>query len=233
MEETVFLNTLKRIRWITDRDELTKVATTTLKLLLRRPSDQELLATLLTQIDAITSQLPPGGAANQRSAAVRQAAVRCVVLLQSAKHGRLTRRESDQVQARRRRRRVHVVLAATVATGALYAVLLRPAHKTPMSPSEIAEQMAEALRNSPLGVSQRGDIRIHATPSHIIVTIERLSTEDCITAAEKIQSKIPTQATLMINDTEVGRSTPEKLVRLCVAAKESSLTVTRADYRKR
>jgi hypothetical protein len=229
MDEIIFLKTLKRIRWITDRDDLTEAVTSTLKLLLRRPGDKQLLSNLLGQVKVITGQLPTGGTASRRTPAVRQAALRCIVLLQSAKHGRLTRGESEELRNRRQRGRLKVLLVASLATCALYLLWLLPDRKLTSSGSEIADQMADALHSSPLGVSQRGDVKVRATREHITVSVDRLSPEDCVTAAEKIQPKITSLATLFINDIEVGRSTHDKLIRLCGATKDASLTITRME----
>src|SRR5271168_3054640 len=104
MDERVFHETLKKIRWSTNRDDLTVATNTALQLLLRRPTDQQLLSSLLAQVAKVTGSLSSAKSGAQ-SAAVRQAAVRCVVLLQSAKHGRLNRSQNIELQQQRRARR--------------------------------------------------------------------------------------------------------------------------------
>jgi methionine synthase I (cobalamin-dependent) len=118
LDEQVFHTTLKRIRWSTDPADLASATRATLQLLLRRPVDAILLETLLSQLAAITASLPAG---TQQSSSIRQAAVRCVALLQSAKHGRLTRAETEEL-SRRRHRRVMLVMASLAATAMIYLI---------------------------------------------------------------------------------------------------------------
>lgn len=116
LDERLFHQALGRIRWSTDRDDLADATRTTLGLLLRRPADQALLTSLLSQAETIVL----------RHAEVRQAAVRCVVLLQSAKRGRLTRAEQDARAARRRQRRVLLLMGAAAAAACCVVVLRQP-----------------------------------------------------------------------------------------------------------
>ena len=233
MDEQVFLETLKRIRWSTNRDDLVSATRTTLQLLLRRPNDQPLLASLLAQADSITGSVPTGGDSAQRAAAIRQAAVRCVVLLQSAKRGRLSRAQSDELAQSRRHRRVIVFLAAAVATAALYLVMLRPdLLKQPVRSAtgeEVAATIQAAFQSSRLGLTKRGDVTIRATHEHTIVTAERLSPDDCVMVAQRVKS----MGALMINNTDVGRPSDEKLTKLCHTMHDASLTITQTEYRKK
>jgi hypothetical protein len=107
MDEQVFLQTLKKIRWSTNRADLAIATSTALGLLLRRPADHQLLASLLAQVDKIIGS----------NGSARQAAVRCVVLLQSAKQGRLSR--SQHKKQTRQRQIMLLIPAATIAV-ALY-----------------------------------------------------------------------------------------------------------------
>ena len=114
LDELLFHEALGRIRWSTDRDDLAAATRTTLGLLLRRPGDQPLLNSLLYQTNIIVV----------RHAEVRQAAVRCVVLLQSAKRGRLIRAQQDARDARKRRRRIMLLMGAATAAAACCVVVL-------------------------------------------------------------------------------------------------------------
>ena len=229
MDEQVFLATLKRIRWSTNREDLATATRTTLQLLLRRPSDRHLLDELLRQVNIITNQLPARGG-ERHAAAIRQAAVRCVVLLQSAKRGRLTRAQNEDMQAQKRHRRVMFVLAAAVAGAAVYLVLYMPQLTSgALSGAEIADAMENALKHSRLGLTRHGDITVRATHEHVIVTAERMTPEDCVIAAQKIKGL----GSLTINDVEVGRPNDEKLIKMCNQMHDASLSLTNTEYRKR
>jgi hypothetical protein len=229
VDEQVFHATLKRIRWSTNREDLAAATRTTLQLLLRRPGDRQLLSELLAQVDVITSQLPARGGERQ-AAAIRQAAVRCVVLLQSAKRGRLTRAQNDELQTHRRHRRVMVLLAAAVATAAIYLVIFMPQLTgSARGGAEIAAAMENALKHSRLGLTRNGDITVRATHEHTIVTAERISPEDCVIAAQRIKS----MGSLAINDVDVGRPNDDKLAKMCHQMNDATLSVTNTEYRKR
>ena len=227
MDEQVFHEKLKQIRWSTDRDDLAQATRTTLQLLLRRPGDQKLLNTLLGQLDGITRSLPAGGGEKQ-SGQIRQAAVRCVVLLQSAKKGRLTRAQQNDKDERRRHRRVQILVAATVATAALYLVLL-PHHYTFLPGDRTtAEAIQDVLKSNRLGLTKRDNITVRATHEHTIVTAERLTPDDCIAAAREIQK----MGDLSINDTAVGKPNETKFNSLCHQMGDATLTITVNQYRK-
>lgn len=227
LDEQIFHETLKKIRWSTNRDELATATRTTLQLLLRRPTDEQLLAKLLAQADAITRGLSSGKGAAQ-AAQIRQAAVRCVVLLQSAKRGRLSRPQQDDLDERRRHRRVLILVAATAATVAFY-LFIMPQRNIVSSGHEMATVIADALKTTRLGLTKRDNVTIRATHEHTIVTAERLTPEDCLTAAMEVQ----TMGDLAINDTNVGHPNRERLSKLCSQMGDATLTVTVNQYRKR
>ena len=114
LDEQLFHEALGRIRWSTDRTDLADATRTTLGLLLRRPGDQALLTSLLAQADSVFL----------RNAEVRKAAVRCVVLLQSAKRGRLSRAQEAAREARKRRRRLMLLMGAAATAAACCGVVL-------------------------------------------------------------------------------------------------------------
>lgn len=227
MDEQVFHETLKKIRWSTNREELASATRTTLQLLLRRPTDQQLLASLLNQVDSITRGLS-SGKAPQNAAQIRQAAVRCVVLLQSAKRGRLSRSQSDDLSERRRHRRVLILVAATAATAAFY-LFLMPQRNNVSTGHDIAAAIEDALHTTRLGLTKRDNVTIRATHEHTIVTAERLTPEDCFTAAMEVQK----MGDLTINDTSVGKPNETKLTKLCHQMGDATLTVTVNQFRKR
>jgi len=113
MDEQTFQELLKRVRSSATRDDLAAAIQKSLKSVLRQPADQELLQSLLTQADALTQSLPDsrGGA---QSPEVRQAAVRCVVLLETAQKGRPLKKN----------RRILILVAVTAAVAGLYMFLL-------------------------------------------------------------------------------------------------------------
>jgi len=227
LDEQVFHETLKKIRWSTNRDDLASATRTTLQLLLRRPIDEKLLATLLSQLDGIVRGLSPTQGTKQ-SAQIRQAAVRCVVLLQSAKKGRLSRAQQDDDKERARHRRVMILVAATAATAAFYLFLMPKRNLMPPG-HDVATAVEEALKTTRLGLTKRDNITIRATHDHTIVTAERLTPEDCIAAAREVQ----TMGDLSINDTAVGRPNDSKFNTLCRQMGDATLTVTINQYRKR
>ncbi len=113
MNDQKFRKTLEAIRSSSNRDDLATATRTNLKLLLAHPSDQKLLESLLAQADTITSRLPAG----EQPAEIRQAAVRCTVLLESAK-------KAGAGKPVPRNRRMLILALAATAVAALYAVLL-------------------------------------------------------------------------------------------------------------
>jgi len=227
LDERVFHETLKKIRWSTNRDELAAATRTTLQLLLRRPTDQKLLNSFLAQVDGITRGLSPGKSP-QESAQIRQAAVRCVVVLQSAKRGRLTRADQDEEDEKRRHRRVLILVAATAATAAFY-LFLMPQRNTAVPGHDVAAAIEDALKTARLGLTKHDNVTVRATHEHTIVTAERLTPENCLAAALEVQN----MGDLSINDTEVGRPSETKLTKLCHQMGDATLTVTVSQYRKR
>ncbi len=227
LDEQVFHEKLKKIRWSTNRDDLASATRTTLPLLLRRPGDQKLLNSLLSQLDGIVRGLP-ASKADMQNAQIRQAAVRCVVLLQSAKRGRLTRAQQSDTDERNKHRRVVILVAATAATAALYLFLMP--HRNLLHPGDrtIAEAIQDAIKNNRLGLTRRDNITIRATHEHTIVTAERLTPEDCVAAAREIQK----MGDLTINDTAVGKPNDSKFNALCRQLGDATLTVTVNQYRK-
>jgi hypothetical protein len=112
MDEQTFQESLKRVRSSATRDDLAATTQKSLKSLLRQPADQELLQSLLAQADTLTRNLPDnrGG----QSPEVRQAAVRCVLLLETAQKGRPLKKN----------RRFLILLGTAAAVGAFYIFLL-------------------------------------------------------------------------------------------------------------
>ena len=114
MDEQSFQESLKRIRTSATRDDLVAATQKSLRSLLRQPADQELLQSLLAQADSLTRSLPDGRGGAQ-SPEVRQAAVRCVVLLERAQKGRPLKKN----------RRVLILAVVAAAVVGLYIFLLR------------------------------------------------------------------------------------------------------------
>lgn len=227
MDEQVFQETLKKIRWSTNRDDLASATRTTLQLLLRRPGDEKLLDSLLSQLDGIVRSLSATKGTKQ-SGEIRQAAVRCVVLLQSAKRGRLSRAQQEDRNERARHRRVLILVAATAATAAFY-LFLMPQRNISQPGHDVAAAIQEAMKTTRLGLTRRDNITIRATHEHTIITAERLTPEDCVSAAREVQA----MGDLAINDTTVGRPNDGKLDTLCHQMGDATLTVTVNQYRKR
>jgi hypothetical protein len=227
LDEKVFHATLKKIRWSTNRDDLASATRTTLQLLLRRPTDQKLLNSLFSQLDSIVGRLSSGKGDNQ-SAEIRQAAVRCVVLLQSAKRGRLTRSQQNDLTEKGRHRRMLILLVATAATVAFYFFLI-PQRNTVQPGHAVAAAIQDALKTTRLGLTRRDNVTIRATHDHTVVTAERLTPDDCIAAAREVQ----TMGEISINDTAVGRPNDSKFNTLCSQMGDATLTVTVNQYRKR
>ena len=227
MDEQVFHLTLRKIRWSTSPSELAAATRTTLHLMLRRPSDQQLLDRLLSQTSLITDQITLASAGHGQGAAVRQAAIRCVALLQAAKAGRLSRREHQELHRRRRQRRVAILTTATAAASALYLILLLP-HAGEEPGRVVAHRIAGALQGFGPGPDRRGDITIRHTGENIIVTAERLAPEDCVAAAAEVQSV----GVLKINDTTLELPSPAALASLCHQMADARLTVILSQYGK-
>jgi hypothetical protein len=227
LDEQVFLETLKKIRWSTNRDDLASATRTTLQLLLRRPGDEKLLNSLLSQLDGIIRGLSATRGSKQ-TAEIRQAAVRCVVLLQSAKRGRLSRAQQDDQKQRAKHRRVLILIAATAATAAFY-LFLMPQRNMARPGHDVAAAIEEAMKTTRLGLTRRDNITIRATHEHTIITAERLTPEDCVAAAREVQA----MGDLAINDTAIGRPNDSKFDTLCHQMGDATLTITVNQYRKR
>jgi hypothetical protein len=227
LDERVFQATLKKIRWSTNRDDLASATRATLQLLLRRPTDEKLLNSLLSQLEGIVRGLSATKGTKQ-TAEIRQAAVRCVVLLQSAKRGRLSRSQQDDQQERAKHRRVVILVAATAATAAFY-LFLMPQRNIAQPGHAIAAAIEEAMKTTRLGLTRHDNITIRATHEHTIVTAERLTPEDCMAAAHEVQA----MGELAINDTVIGRPTDSKFDTLCHQMGDATLTITVNQYRKR
>lgn len=116
MNEKSLQKLIERIRKSKSRDELSSAVQAALKQCLRQPGDQQLLASLLAQAQSITNPLP-AGAYDQQPPEIRQAAVRCAVLLDSVKG-----RNPDTSWFKDRR--VRIVAAAAAAVIIFYLVLL-------------------------------------------------------------------------------------------------------------
>ena len=226
MDEQIFHEKLKKIRWSTNREDLAQATRTTLQLLLRRPGDQKLLSGLLSQLDGIIRSLPAGGGDTQ-SAQIRQAAVRCVVLLQSAKKGRLTRAQQKEKDDRWRHRRIPILVATAVGVAAFYLVLMPHRNFMPQAKS-VGAAIQDALSHNRLGLTRHDNITVRATHEHTIVTAERLTPEDCISAAKEIQK----MGDLTINDTDVGKPNETKFNTLCRKLGDATLTITVNHYRE-
>jgi len=116
MSEKNLQNSIMRIRKAKGRDELSSAVQAALKQCLRQPGDQKLLASLLAQAESITAPLPPG-VHDQQPPEIRQAAVRCALLLDSLKG-----RKPDAGWFKDRR--IIVVAGAAFAVIIFYVVLL-------------------------------------------------------------------------------------------------------------
>jgi hypothetical protein len=109
MDEQTFQEAVKRVRASTTRDELASAIQTSLKSLLRKPEDRDLLQSLLSQADSLTKRLPDNDGGQ-----IRQAAVRCVVLLETAAKDRPLKKS----------RRIPILIGTAAAVGLLYILLL-------------------------------------------------------------------------------------------------------------
>lgn len=112
MDEQTFQDLLKRVRSSPTRDDLAAATQKALKLLLRQPADQDLLQSLLAQADALTRNLPDSR--GEQTPGIRQAAVRCVVLLERAQKGRPLKKN----------RRILILAAVAAAVVVFYILLL-------------------------------------------------------------------------------------------------------------
>jgi ribosomal protein S9 len=227
LDEQIFHEKLKKIRWSTDRDELVSAMQATLRLMLRRPTDEALLANLMAQADRITGGLPKGGGQAQ-AAAVRQAAIRCVVLLQKAKKERLSRVDDTARLEARRSRRLKIIGVLAIATIALYLFLLFP-QKDAAPGIDVAKKVEAALHSSRLGLSRRGDIVIRATKDHTIVTVERMTPEECLVVANDVQNL----GDLAINNNPAFHASGDTLKKMCSETADATLAVTLHNYRKK
>lgn len=112
MGDGAFQEWLKRVRQSPSRSELASAIQAGLKALLQQPGDRELLQSLLAQADALTRRLPDN--TGDQTPEVRQAAVRCVVLLETAQKGRQKKKDLW----------IPILLAVAAAVAVFYALLL-------------------------------------------------------------------------------------------------------------
>ncbi len=83
MDEKAFQKVLKKVRDSASRDELANAVLSGLQLTLPRPENGQLLADLQTKAANIIKNITAGDAKTQ-SAEIRQATIRCIVLLETA-----------------------------------------------------------------------------------------------------------------------------------------------------
>ena len=122
MEERTFQGALEKLRQSASRDELSDGMVSTLNSLLSHPDDLPLLNKLVAQTASITNNLPAGRGGAQ-SAALRQAAVRCVVILETAK--RRAKQDGGATKGMsKEKRRLIIIAASALATSVLYFLLL-------------------------------------------------------------------------------------------------------------
>ncbi|SRR5579859_4385923 len=85
MNERSFKRAVKRVRGSNSGEELASSVHAALVKMLGQPENRELLASLTAQAEAITGRLPKSASGKQQTGEIRQAAVRCVLLLESAR----------------------------------------------------------------------------------------------------------------------------------------------------
>ncbi len=113
MDDETFQDALKRVRSSPTRNDLSAAIQSSLKTLLRKPEDRELLQSLVAQADALTRRLP--NSTGEQTPEVRQAAVRCVVLLETARKGRPAKKNY----------RIPILIVVAAAVVGFYIFLLR------------------------------------------------------------------------------------------------------------
>jgi len=86
MKERAFQNAVERVRQSTNGEDLAASVRIALTEILPQPENRELLASLLSQAETITDRLP-GFFFRTQPEEVRQAAIRCVMLLEFAREG--------------------------------------------------------------------------------------------------------------------------------------------------
>jgi len=87
MNERSFRRAVERVRGSSSGEELASSVSDALAKILGQPEDRELLASLTAQAETITGRLPKNASGGPQAGEIRQAAVRCVLLLESAKKG--------------------------------------------------------------------------------------------------------------------------------------------------
>lgn len=114
MDDGTFQKFVKRVRGSATRDDLAAAIQASLKSLLQQSGDKELLQSLLAQAGTLTRNLPSN--TGEQTPEVRQAAVRCVLLLETARKGR---------QPDKPNRRLLILGGTAAAVAVLYFFLLR------------------------------------------------------------------------------------------------------------
>ena len=85
MNERSFQRAVQRVRGSSSGEELAASVRAALSKMLGQPENRELLASLTAQAESITGRLAKTGSGKQPAGEIRQAAVRCVLLLETAK----------------------------------------------------------------------------------------------------------------------------------------------------
>ena len=116
MNERGYRRAVERVRQSGSGEELASSVQAALAGMLGRPENRQLLASLTAQAETITNRLPRN-ASGKQSDEVRQAAVRCVLLLESARKGMTGPSGLD--------RKVIIILAVAALVAIFYVWLLK------------------------------------------------------------------------------------------------------------
>jgi len=119
MNERGFQKAVKRVKESGSGEELASSVQAALSALLGQPEDRELLVSLTTQAETITNRLPKNASGKQLGE-IRQAVVRCVLLLETAKK----RRTGGEPPSFFSDTRVKIVIAVAALVAVFYAWLL-------------------------------------------------------------------------------------------------------------
>jgi len=119
MNERGFQKALKRVKESGSGEELASSVHSALSALLGQPEDRDLLVSLTAQAETITNRLPKNASGKQLGE-IRQAIVRCVLLLETAKK----RRTGGEPPSFFSDTRVKIVLAVAALVAVFYAWLL-------------------------------------------------------------------------------------------------------------
>jgi hypothetical protein len=243
-QEALFKALLDKIMGATDAHQLEECTLLALSLMLRRPSDKELLTSLRKQVVYALDELPKNHAGKFVATDIRPVAKRCVQILKSAKEKRLSRAQQEalglvepHVEGKKPRAQKPAKsasaastaklvwlavsgVALVVAVGAIWKIYSGDGPVEP-TPARLVEQIIEASEGNRTPVHvYGGPLIVEGGSSGMIVTALDLPPKICASAGWLLVRK----GMLTINDTTPNRVSAIVVSELCNERETASIS---------